>query len=158
MASLLGARTVPTVFFAANPDEFADVAAGIDRPGRLDALRRLDTVGADDLDPAQLVDLDVLVTGSDPAHALEVVLTPAHEGADGSGGTVLLPVRSALRTRLAHLSEREVDALGERWSCADGAVDGEWSAYRCGQLLRSLSLLALLAQAEQRELYVRFDS
>jgi hypothetical protein len=155
---------LPTVFFAADGDEFAELAAGIDLAGMagglagLDTLDGLDTVPAGDLDPAQLIDLDVLVTGSDPVEAREAVLTPAHEGPDGTGGTVLLPVRPALRMRLAHLTEQEVDVLAEEWSLAAGAADGGWSAYRCGQLIRSLSLLALLGQAERRDLYVRFDS
>lgn len=156
-----------TVFFAANPDEFAELAAGIDLlstlvhpegASRPETLAGLDTVAAADLDPAQLIDLDVLATESDPVEAREAVLTPAHELPDGSGGTVLLPVRSALGARLAHLSEQEVDALAEGWAEADGAVDGQWTAFRCGQLIRSLSLLALLAQADHRDLYVRFEA
>ena len=151
---------MPTVFFAASPAELAVVAAAADRadPAALAALATLDTVAAGDLDPAQLIDLDLLVTGHDPAEVREAVLTPAHEGPDGSGGTVLLPVRPALGSRLAHLSDHDVDALAERWAAADGAADGGWDAYRCGQLLRSLSLLALLAGADQRGLFVRFDS
>jgi hypothetical protein len=148
---------VPTVFFAASRDELAVVAAALGAAEGL-GLAGLDTVPAGDLDPAQLIDLDMLVTGHDPAEVREAVLTPAHEGPDGNGGTVLLPVRDALGSRLAHLSDHDVDALAESWSLADGAADGGWDAYRCGQLIRSLSLLALLAQAEQRDLYVRFDS
>ena len=71
---------------------------------------------------------------------------------------MLLPVRPALGSRLAHLSDHDVDALAESWAAADGAADGGWDAYRCGQLIRSLSLLALLAGADQRGLFVRFDS
>ena len=148
---------MPTVFFAASRDELAVVAAALGAAGGL-GLSGLDTVPAGDLDPAQLIDLDMLVTGHDPAEVREAVLTPAHEGPDGNGGTVLLPVRDALGSRLAHLSDHDVDTLAESWSLADGAADGGWDAYRCGQLIRSLSLLALLAQAERRDLYVRFDS
>ncbi|GAA2047270.1 hypothetical protein GCM10009839_60340 [Catenulispora yoronensis] len=147
---------MPTVFFAASPDELAVVAATHADPTAM--LAALDTVAAGDLDPAQLIDLDLLVTGNDPAEVREAVLTPAHEGPDDNGGTVLLPVRPALGSRLAHLSDHDVDALAERWAAADGAADGGWDAYRCGQLLRSLSLLALLAGADQRGLFVRFDS
>jgi hypothetical protein len=70
---------------------------------------------------------------------------------------VLLPVRAALGARLAHLSEQEVDALAEGWAETSGGGDSGWSAYRCGQLIRSLSLLALLARADSRDLYVRFE-
>jgi len=146
---------VPTVFFAARPDELAMVAAT--HADSTAMLAVLDTVAAGDLDPAQLIDLDLLVTRNDPAEVREAVLTPAHEGPD-DGGTVLLPVRPALGSRLAHLSDHDVDALAERWAAADGAADGGWDAYRCGQLIRSLSLLALLACADGRELFVRFDS
>ncbi|NUR58970.1 MAG: hypothetical protein HOV87_09890 [Catenulispora sp.] len=158
---------MPTVFFAASPDELAAVVADqggpadpADRPDPAvpaPSLAELDTVPAGDLDPAQLIDLDLLVTGNDPAEVREAVLTPAHEGPD-DGGTVLLPVRPALGSRLAHLSDHDVDALAEQWAAADGAADGGWDAYRCGQLLRSLSLLALLAKADDRGLFVRFDS
>lgn len=151
---------MPTVFFAASRDELALVAAGtVSALGTADDLEGLDTVAAGDLDPAQLIDLDMLVTGQDPAEVREAVLTPAHdEDPDDSGDTVLLPVRGALGSRLAHLSDHDIDALAESWSLADGAADGGWDAYRCGQLIRSLSLLSLLAQAEKRDLYVRFDS
>ena len=152
---------MPTVFFAASRDELALVAAGAASGlGPAGELEGLDTVAAGDLDPAQLIDLDMLVTGHDPAEVREAVLTPAHEEEpdDGSGGTVLLPVRNALGSRLAHLSDHDIDALAESWSAADGAADVDWDAYRCGQLIRSLSLLSLLAQAEHRDLYVRFDS
>jgi hypothetical protein len=149
---------VSTVFFAASPAELRVVAAAAAHADTSAVLSALDTVPAGDLDPAQLIDLDLLVTGNDPAEVREAVLTPAHEGPDDSGGTVLLPVRRALGSRLAHLSDHDVDALAERWAAADGAADGGWDAYRCGQLIRSLSLLALLAGADQRELFVRFDS
>lgn len=147
---------MPTVFFAASPAELAVVAAAHTDPAA--PLAELDTVAAGDLDPAQLIDLDLLVTGNDPAEVREAVLTPAHEGPDGNGGSVLLPVRPALGSRLAHLSDHDVDSLAEQWAAADGAADGGWDAYRCGQLLRSLSLLALLAAADERGLFVRFDS
>ncbi|NUP49029.1 MAG: hypothetical protein HOW97_17240 [Catenulispora sp.] len=147
---------MPTVFFAASPAELAEVAAADTDPAS--PLAGLDTVAAGDLDPAQLIDLDLLVTGNDPAEVREAVLTPAHEGPDGNGGSVLLPVRPALGSRLAHLSDHDVDSLAEQWAAADGAADGGWDAYRCGQLLRSLSLLALLAAADERGLFVRFDS
>lgn len=169
---------MPTVFFAASPDELAAVVAdqaGAGDPagcgdaagsagaagtpgtgGAAASLAELDTVTAGDLDPAQLIDLDLLVTGNDPAEVREAVLTPAHEGPDD--GAVLLPVRPALGSRLAHLSDHDVDALAEQWAAAAGAADGGWDAYRCGQLLRSLSLLALLAKADDRGLFVRFDS
>ncbi|WP_344661816.1 hypothetical protein [Catenulispora subtropica] len=150
---------MPTVFFAASPDELAVVAAThATRADPAATFAALDTVAAGDLDPAQLIDLDLLVTGNDPAEVREAVLTPAHEGPDDSGGAVLLPVRPALGSRLAHLSDHDVDALAERWAAADGAADGGWDAYRCGQLIRSLSLLALLAGADQRGLFVRFES
>ncbi|MFL6110883.1 MAG: hypothetical protein ACJ786_05975 [Catenulispora sp.] len=145
---------MPTVFFAASPDELAMVAVTHADPAAVLAV--LDTVSAGDLDPAQLIDLDLLVTRNDPAEVREAVLTPAHEGLDG--GIVLLPVRPALGSRLAHLSDHDVDVLAERWAAAAGAADGGWDAYRCGQLIRSLSLLALLADADERELFVRFDS
>lgn len=149
---------MPTVFFAATPDELAAVVADQAGPGDpAGSLAELDTVPAGDLDPAQLIDLDLLVTGNDPAEVREAVLTPAHEGPD-DGGAVLLPVRPALGSRLAHLSDHDVDALAEQWAAADGAADGGWDAYRCGQLLRSLSLLALLAKSDDRALFVRFDS
>jgi len=148
---------VPTVFFAASRDELALVAAGsVSGLGTAEDLEGLDTVPAGDLDPAQLIDLDMLVTGHDPAEVRDAVLTPAHEEEDTN--TVLLPVRSALGSRLAHLSDHDIDALAENWSLATGAPDAGWDAYRCGQLIRSLSLLALLAQADDRDLYVRFDS
>jgi len=149
---------VSTVFFAASPAELRVVAAAAAHADTSAVLASLDTVAAGDLDPAQLIDLDLLVTGNDPAEVREAVLTPAHEGPDDSGGPVLLPVRRALGSRLAHLSDHDVDTLAERWSAADGAADGGWDAYRCGQLIRSLSLLALLASADQRELFVHFDS
>ena len=146
---------MPTVFFAASPAELARIATPDAPP---EALTTLDTVPAGDLDPAQLIDLDLLVTGNDPAEVREAVLTPAHESPDDTDATVLLPVRPALGSRLAHLSDHDVDTLAESWAAADGAADGGWDAYRCGQLIRSLSLLALLAAAEKRDLYVRFDS
>ena len=151
---------MPTVFFAATRDELALVAAGAGAGlGASDELAALDTVPAGDLDPAQLIDLDMLVTGHDPAEVRDAVLTPAHgEEPEDPAGTVLLPVRAALCSRLAHLSDPDIDALAESWSLAAGAADGGWDAYRCGQLIRSLSLLSLLAQAEERDLYVRFDS
>ncbi|NUR29777.1 MAG: hypothetical protein HOV83_28665 [Catenulispora sp.] len=149
---------VPTVFFAASPDELAMVAATHADPAAM--LAALDTVPAGDLDPAQLIDLDLLVTGNDPAEVREAILTPAHEPpADTEdNGAVLLPVRPALGSRLAHLTDHDVDTLAERWAAADGAADGGWDAYRRGQLIRSLSLLALLAGVDQRGLFVRFDS
>lgn len=143
-----------TVFFAASPAELRVVASAAVQADTSAVLAGLDTVQAGDLDPAQLIDLDLLVTGNDPAEVREAVLTPAHEGPDDSGGPVLLPMRRALGSRLAHLSDHDIDTLAERWAVADGG----WDAYRCGQLIRSLSLLALLAGADQRELFVHFDS
>src|SRR4051812_13594863 len=91
-------------------------------------LAALDTVPAGDLDPAQLIDLDLLVTGNDPAEARETVLPPPHEAPEETEETtaVLLPVRPALGSRLAHLSDHDVDTLATRWAAADGAADGGW--------------------------------
>src|SRR5579859_1989305 len=63
---------VQTVFFAADAAQLLRLAAAGGDPEGLD----LACVDAVDLDPAQLLELDTLVTGHDPVAVREALLTP----------------------------------------------------------------------------------
>lgn len=146
-----------TVFFIAGAAQLPGLAAAGGDPVPLG----LAWVDAGDLDPGQLLDLDTLLTGHDPALVREAVLTPA--GVVGRPGSlargteerVLLPVRSVLCYTLLGRTDADLDEFAQAWALASGAPD--WDAARYGALLRSLSMLAELSVIEQRNIYVRFD-
>jgi hypothetical protein len=146
-----------TVFFAAEAAALPLLAAAGGDPASLD----LAAVAAGDLDPGQLLDLDTLMTGHDPAAVREAVLTPAgvvgRPGslARGSEERVLLPVRPALRTSLLGRTDAELDRIAAEWERLSWGTDWDRAAY--GGLLRSLAILAQLAVAEQHDIYVCFD-
>jgi hypothetical protein len=148
---------VQTIFFAADAAQLLRLAAaGGDTTG-LD----LAEVDAADLDPAQLLELDTLVTGHDPVAVREAVLTPARElGRPGAlaWGTeerVVLAVRPALCRSLRGRSDAELDGLAMDWELRSWGAD--WDASRYSRLLRSVAMLAEVARAERRGVYVRFD-
>jgi len=148
-----------TVFFAADAAQLLRLEAAGGDPEGLD----LACVDAADLDPAQLLELDTLMTGHDPVAVREAVLTPARELgrprpgslAQGTEERVVLWVRPALVRSLRGRGDAELDGLAEQWELRSWASD--WEAHRYGQLLRSLSLLAEVAWIERRGVYVRFD-
>jgi hypothetical protein len=148
---------VHTVFFAADAALLPRLAAA---GGDLDGLD-LACVDAADLDPAQLLELDTLMTGHDPVAVREAVLTPARELgrpgalAQGTEERVVLYVRSALCTSLLGRTDAELDGIAEDWELRAWGPD--WNAHRYGALLRSLALLAEVAHIEQNGVYVRFD-
>lgn len=150
-----------TVFFAAEAAQLPWLAAA---GGDLDGLE-LACVDAEDLDPAQLLELDTLMTGHDPVAVREAVLTPARELgrpgpltalAQGTEERVVLRVRPALRSSLLGRSNAELDGIAEDWELRAWGAD-DWNAQRYGALLRSLALLAEVAHNEQHDVYVRFD-
>jgi hypothetical protein len=146
-----------TVFFAADAAQLLRLAAAGGNTEGLD----LAEVDAADLDPAQLLELDTLVTGHDPVAVREAVLTPARELgrpgalAQGTEERVVLAVRPALCRSLLGRSDAELDGLGLHWELRSWGAD--WDAERYSRLLRSLALLAQIARAEHRGVYVRFD-
>ncbi|HEV2343996.1 MAG TPA: hypothetical protein VGS97_07880 [Actinocrinis sp.] len=146
-----------TVFFAADAALLPRLAAA---GGDLDGLD-LACVDAADLDPAQLLELDTLMTGHDPVAVREAVLTPARELgrpgalAQGTEERVVLCVRPALCTSLLGRTDAELDGIAEDWELRGWGAD--WGAHRYGALLRSLALLAEVANIEQHGVYVRFD-
>ncbi len=147
-----------TIFFAADAAQLLRLAAA---GGDTDGLD-LACVDAADLDPAQLLELDTLMTGHDPVAVREAVLTPARELGPGPGalaqGTeerVLLCVRPALARSLRGRADAELDDIAVGWELRAWGAD--WNAQRYGALLRSLSLLAEVAHNERRGVYVRFD-
>jgi hypothetical protein len=148
---------VQTVFFAADAAQLLRLAAAGGDPEGLD----LACVDAADLDPAQLLELDTLMTGHDPVAVREAVLTPAREVgrpgglAQGTEERVVLWVRPALCRSLRGHTGAELDGLAEDWELRSWGAD--WDARRYGELLRSLSLLAEVAGIERRGVYVRFD-
>jgi hypothetical protein len=152
---------VQTVFFAADAAQLSWLAAA---GGGLDGLD-LACVDAADLDPAQLLELDTLMTGHDPVAVRETVLTPARvlgrpgalaALAQGTEERVVLCVRPALCASLLGRSDAELDGIAEDWELRAWGAD-DWNAQRYGALLRSLALLAEVAHNEQRGVYVRFD-
>jgi hypothetical protein len=146
-----------TVFFAADAAQLLRLAAAGGGAEGLD----LACVDAADLDPAQLLELDTLMTGHDPVAVREAVLTPAREVgrpgglAQGTEERVVLGVRPALCRSLRGRTDAELDGLAEDWELRSWG--GDWDARRYGALLRSLSLLAEVAGVERRGVYVRFD-
>jgi hypothetical protein len=149
---------VQTIFFAATAGELLRLAAAGGDPTGLD----LAFVDAGDLDPVQLVELDLLVTGHDPELVREAVLTPAGAVggpvtalAQGTEERVVLSVRTALCRQLRQRSDARLDQLALGWELRSWGTD--WTAPRYAQLLRSLSLLADLGRVEHRGVYVRFD-
>jgi hypothetical protein len=148
---------VQTIFFTADAAQLLRLSAAGGDPDGLD----LSSVDAEDLDPAQLLELDTLMTGHDPVAVREAVLTPARELgrpgalAQGTEERVLLSVRPELVARLRGRTDEELDGLAEDWELHSWGAD--WNAQRYGALLRSLSMLAELARIEQHDIYVRFD-
>jgi hypothetical protein len=148
---------VQTVFFAADAAQLLRLAAAGGNTEGLD----LAEVDAGDFDPAQLLELDTLVTGHDPVAVREAVLTPARELrrpgalAQGTEERVVLAVRPALCRILRELNDTELDGLALHWELRSWGAD--WDSVRYAQLLRFLALLADVAQAERRGVYVRFD-
>lgn len=150
-----------TLFFAATTGELARLGAawagGRPAPSGLD----LAAVSAGDLDPAQLLELDTLVTGHDPVAVREAVLTPARELgrpgglAQGTEEQVVLAVRTPLCRNLRRHGDAALDELAVAWERRSWG--GDWDAGRYGRLLRSLALLATVARIERRGVYVRFD-
>lgn len=146
-----------TVFFAADAALLPWLAAA---GGDLEGLD-LACVDAADLDPAQLLELDTLMTGHDPVAVREAVLTPARELgrpgalAQGTEERVVLCVRPALCSSLLGRTDAELDGLAEDWELRAWGAD--WNAQRYSALLRSLALLAEVAHNEHRGVYVRFD-
>jgi hypothetical protein len=147
-----------TVFFAADAEQVLRLAAA---GGETDGLD-LACVDAQDLDPAQLLELDTLMTGHDPVAVREAVLTPARELAPGPGalaqGTeerVVLCVRPPLARSLRDRTDEELDDIALDWELRAWGTD--WNAQRYGALLRSLALLVEVAHNERRGVYVRFD-
>jgi hypothetical protein len=118
-------------------------------------------VDAGDLDPAQLLELDTLVTGHDPVAVREAVLTAAREVgrpgglAQGTDTRVVLAVRQPLCRNLRMKTDAQLDELALAWELRSWGAD--WTARRYAGLLRSLAILAESARAERRGVYVRFD-
>ena len=149
---------VQTIFFAATTEELLRLASAGGDPAGLD----LACVDAGDLDPTQLVELDLLVTGHDPVLVREAVLTPAGAVggpvtalAQGTEERIVLAVRTALCRQLRRRSNRWLDDLAVGWELRSWGTD--WTAARYAGLLRSLSILAALGKVERRGIYVRFD-
>lgn len=146
-----------TIFFTANAAQLARLTAAGGDPEGLD----LALVNAQDLDPAQLLELDNLVTGHDPVAVREAVLTPARQVgrpgalAQGTEERVVLKVRTALYRSLRGLTDAQLDDLALVWELRSWGAD--WDVERYGRLLRSLALLAEVARIERRPVYVRFD-
>ena len=157
-----------TMFFVATAGELARLA-GAWTAGGPDAAAagvRLAYVDAADLDPAQLLELDTLVTGHDPVTVREALLTPAREIGGGAAlvsgalaqGTeeqVVLTVRTALYRQLGRGSDARLSELAASWEARSWGVD--WDERRYLELLRGLSMLSELATRECRGMYVRFD-
>ena len=158
-----------TMFFAATAGELARLA-GAWSAGGPDAAAagvRLAYVDAGDLDPAQLLELDTLVTGHDPVTVREALLTPAREIGGGAAlvsgalaqGTeeqVVLTVRTALYRQLGRSpQEARLRELAARWAARSWGVD--WDEPRYLELLRGLAMLSELVTRECRGMYVRFD-
>jgi hypothetical protein len=162
-----GEIRVQTMFFTATAGELSRLAGawGCGLDARAVGVR-LAYVDAADLDPAQLLELDTLVTGHDPVTVREALLTPAREIGHGAAlapgalaqGTeeqVVLTVRTALYRQLSRCADARLTELAACWEARSWGVD--WAGPRYLELLRGLSMLSELATRECRGVYVRFD-
>jgi hypothetical protein len=155
------------MFFTATAGELSRLAGawscGLDARAAGVALAYAD---AADLDPAQLLELDTLVTGHDPVTVREALLTPAREIgrgaalapgalAQGTEEQVVLTVRTALYRQLGRSTDSRLTELAACWKARSWGVD--WNGARYLELLRGLSMLSELATRECRGVYVRFD-
>ncbi|KWW99595.1 hypothetical protein C3Y87_10480 [Carbonactinospora thermoautotrophica] len=146
-----------TLFFAATDDELDWlVCTGMD-PRALG----LDVVDGGGLGPARLALLDAAVTGDTYREVLEAILgsvrIPQAFGAHARNESVVLNLRGRFVHRVSLLTDPEIESTVQRWFRTERKGWDPLFEAATGYLIRSLSMLALLAQSCERKMFALVD-